>query len=97
MDGSVIAAIVGAVFGSTVLNTIAQSWFVRKKTDADAAALMVSSLLSWQTTLTSRIEALEKKLAEKDDIIAELTFKVAQLEADIPHPIKPTDVDSNAL
>lgn len=83
MTFEIIATIVSAVLGSTVLSTLITGFFAKKKTDADAATMTVDSILKWATTLTSRIDALERALKEKDDLIAELKARVVHLEASV--------------
>lgn len=87
---SVVGTIVGSVFGSQVLATLAQGWFLKKKseaeahkTDADAASTLVQSMLQWQTTLTTRIATLEQLLKDKDTIIEELRSRISKLEAEV--------------
>lgn len=88
MDAVNIATIVGTVAGSSFLATFAQKWFDRtktkadaNKTDAEAADVLVDSLLKWQSTLTARIDALEKTIALRDREIGELKTQIAELGA----------------
>lgn len=81
MDLSLFGTIAGTIFGSSVLAEVSKGFFSRKKIDADAAGQTVDVILKWASTLTSRIEALEKSHAEKDTLISELRMRVAHLEA----------------
>lgn len=83
MDWGTIGTIAGAVSGSTVLTTLAQGFFSKKKTDADAASTLVASMLEWQKTLTDRISALEKALSEKDATITDLQSRITHLETEM--------------
>lgn len=83
MSITTILAIITALGGSTVLGTFINSWFTRKKISTDAATATVDSILRWAVTLTSRIDALEKAVTDRDIIIADLRQKVAHLEADL--------------
>ena len=78
-----IVALIGSVTGSSVLTVLIQSWFVKRKTDADAASVTVETVLKWANGLTLRIDALEKALSERDLLIAGLREQLARLEAKV--------------
>ncbi len=83
MDWASIGVIISAVLGSQVLTTIASGVITKNKTSADAASVLVTSMLDWQKTLTNRISDLEKALNEKESLIDELRQRVIQLEAHV--------------
>ncbi len=78
-----IGTIAASIFGSQVLATIASGFFAKKKTNADAASLLVEKMLDWQTSLTARIVSLEQMLREKDTLIDQLQVRVGQLEIEV--------------
>ena len=80
MDGVVLSAIIGSVLGSQVLVALAQGWFNRRKTGAEAASLLLEKTLEWASKLTARIEKLEADVALKDGIIAGLQERIVHLE-----------------
>lgn len=78
---SIIATIIGSVVSSQVLTVVAQAFFNRKKTSADAAQILLDKTLEWATRLSARIEKLEGELNNRDSVIAELKQQIAHLEA----------------
>lgn len=83
MDWQSLAAIIGAIFSSQALTIFIQGKFSQGKTNADAASILVQSMLEWQKTLTERIAALEKELAERNAKIDELQTRLAHVEAEM--------------
>lgn len=85
MDLGIVATIVGAVFGSSALSTLVSSLFSKNKTEADAASVLVQSMLEWQKTLTERISSLERMITDKDKMIEELKERIIHLEMQVFH------------
>lgn len=78
-----IMTYLGVFAGSSVLTALVSGWVNKRKTNADAAQVTTTTILQWANSLTSRIELLEKREAEKDRIISELRVKIAHLEAEV--------------
>lgn len=56
---TLIGTIVGAIFGSQVLVTVAQGWFRREKTDAESDAIRATQEQKFIELLTKRVDKLE--------------------------------------
>lgn len=59
-----IAAVIGAVFGSQVLGNVVQGWFTRKKTSAEADAVLSEKAIMYNKQLVERIEKLEQDIKD---------------------------------
>ncbi len=59
-----IAAIIGAVLGSSVLGSFIQNWFSRKKTSAEADAILSEKAIMYNDQLVKRIEKLEQDIKD---------------------------------
>ena len=80
MDGVTLSTIIGSVLGSQVLVASVQGWFNRRKTGAEAAAILLDKTLEWASKLTARIEKLEADIVRKDGIICNLQERIGHLE-----------------
>lgn len=59
-----IAAIAASVFGSQVLGGVVQGWFSRKKTNAEADAVLSEKAIMYNEQLVKRIEKLEQDIRD---------------------------------
>ncbi len=80
MTITAILALVGTVFGSSVIAQFVTNLFQRKKVNAEAESMVAEQILKWATVLTKRIESLEAQLEEKNKMISELQRRLAKLE-----------------
>ena len=75
--------LVGSIFGSQVLVSIAQGWFNRKKVDADADSQLTQTSLEFIKTLTTRIDKLESTLESARMEMITLHREVAALKMEL--------------
>lgn len=75
-----IVQIVGIILGSSVLSILITSIFAKRKSDADAATLLVESNLRWSDKLVARIDELEKILEQRNKEIIELRLEILGLK-----------------
>ncbi len=59
-----IAAVAGTVFGSQVLSSLVQGWFTRKKTSAEADAVLSEKAIMYNGQLVERIQKLENDIKD---------------------------------
>jgi len=88
INGTTISAILASIFGSSTLTVIVSSYFQKKKTSADAADVLVKTIIDWASKLAARIEHLELELKnrgleidQRDEKIMELQLRVQALES----------------
>jgi hypothetical protein len=73
-----------AITGSQVLVAVIQGKFSKKKTEADAAQILLDKTLVWASALTVRIEKLEAEIASCRQDKEVLMTRLATIEARLP-------------
>lgn len=82
MSAGVVEIII-AIFGSSLLSTIATHIFTKKRVDAEAGQVISTTVLQWATLFQARIDKLEKELGEKNNEIIELHAQLAELKNEL--------------
>lgn len=75
-----IAELIGVVLGSQVIVAAVSGWLQRKKTNADAAAVLSAEQLKWAQHLTDQLRERDKVVDDLRNQVMTLSNKVSTLE-----------------